>query len=257
MNDKAEVPEQPEDERIKGLNIYQRINEVRKEVEYLKKEKAVQGYKVVTHDQVTGALRDSFIKYGIIVVPSEINSHVVDTGTTTSNGTPWIRYEAKYQVDFVNADEPTKEGEIVTVVVTAHAMDTGDKAPGKALSYGTKMAMLKLFSIETGEDDEERAEQVTQTDGLTPASLYKRFSGHMAALLDNIETVMAIKGYLLENNLERAAEEWAEIGDYKVISALSYAPTKGGCFTVDERKKMSSDEFKALMREHNTTPFQP
>ena len=79
----------------------------------------------------------------------------------------------------------------------------------------------------------------------------------MAAVMDNIETVMAVKEHLQEGDLERAAEEWAEIGDYKVITALSTAPTKGGCFTVDERKKMGSDEFRALMREHNKTPFQP
>lgn len=35
-------------------------------------------------------------------------------------------------------------------------MDNADKAPGKALSYAKKYAMLKLFEIETGENDESR-----------------------------------------------------------------------------------------------------
>jgi hypothetical protein len=35
------------------MNIYQRINEVRKKVDYAKKEKAVESYKAVTHDQIT------------------------------------------------------------------------------------------------------------------------------------------------------------------------------------------------------------
>lgn len=38
-------------------------------------------------------------------------------------------------------------------------MDEGDKAPGKGVSYATKNAMLKMFSIETGEDDEGRIPQ--------------------------------------------------------------------------------------------------
>jgi len=233
--------------RIKSLNIYQRINEIRKEVEYLKKEKAVQGYKVVTHDQVTGALREFFIKYGVIVVPNEMGSTMIETGTQTGSGTPWLRYEAKYTIEFVNMDEPEQT---ISINVSAHAMDTGDKAPGKALSYATKTAMLKLFSIETGEDDEERVEQKRTEEALTPAKLYKKASSHMSAVMDNIDTVMAIKGYLAGDDLDAAAEAWSEITDFKVISALSMAPTKGGCFTVAEGKKMKGEEFKGFMAVH-------
>jgi len=241
-------------EKVELLNIYQRINEIRKKVEYIKKDAKVQGYQAITHDAVTGAIRDYLVDYGVVVVPNEMSSHMVETGTQTGNGTPWMRYEAKYTIEFVNIDEPEQT---VPINVTAHAMDTGDKAPGKALSYATKMAMLKLFSIETGEDDEERAEQVAPDDGLTPQMLYKKFVNHMAAVMDNIETVMAVKEHLMTNDLESAVEAWSEIEDYKVIQALFLAPTKGGCFTVDEKKKMGSDEFKAMMRESGASVHQP
>jgi len=138
------------------MNIYQRINEVRKAVAYLRKEKEVTGagtYKVITHDQVTAAVREHLIEQGILVVPRLMKSHVADTGTVTKNSVPIIRYEAWYDVDFVNCDEP---GDKVTVPIEAHALDQGDKAPGKAISYATKYAMLKLLSIETGEDEEGR-----------------------------------------------------------------------------------------------------
>lgn len=232
---------------IKDLNIYQRINEIRKKVEYLKKDKQVQGYKVVTHDQVTGALRDFLIEYGVIVIPNEMGSVMVNTDTQTGSGTPWMRYEAKYTIEFVNMDTPE---ETIAINVSAHAMDTGDKAPGKALSYATKMAMLKLFSIETGEDDEERPEIKRTEEALTPAKLYKKSSDHMAAVMDNIGTVTAIKGYLAADDLDSAAEAWSEITDFKEISALSMAPTKGGCFTISEGKKMKSEEFKGFMAVH-------
>ena len=42
------------------------------------------------------------------------------------------------------------------MTVEAHASDNGDKAPGKALSYATKSAILKTLSLETGENDESR-----------------------------------------------------------------------------------------------------
>ena len=35
-------------------------------------------------------------------------------------------------------------------------MDNADKAPGKAISYAFKYALLKTFALETGEDEESR-----------------------------------------------------------------------------------------------------
>lgn len=138
------------------MNIHQRINAVREAVGYIQKDKPVQGYKVVTHDTVTAELRPHLIKNGIIVVPRQVEGETRDSGTHTGSGISIIRYEARYEVDFVNMDEP---GDLVTLPISSHALDHGDKAPGKAISYATKYAMLKIFSIETGEDEESRQEQ--------------------------------------------------------------------------------------------------
>ena len=136
------------------MNIYQRLNEVRKLVRYIKKDKEVGGkYWAVTHDNVTAEVREHLITNGIMIVPQIIKSQVVPSGMTTAKGHPIIRYEATFNVEFVNCDEPTDK---VSVIMESHAMDEGDKAPGKAISYVTKYAMLKLFSIETGDDEESR-----------------------------------------------------------------------------------------------------
>lgn len=37
-------------------------------------------------------------------------------------------------------------------------MDAGDKAPGKAITYASKISHLKVFGIETGVNDESREE---------------------------------------------------------------------------------------------------
>jgi hypothetical protein len=57
----------------------------------------------------------------------------------------------------VNIDNPTDK---VCVTVQAHAQDNGDKAPGKAMTYAVKTAVLKMFFFETGENDESRAESM-------------------------------------------------------------------------------------------------
>lgn len=136
-----------------SMNIYQKINEVRKKVDYIRKEKAVQNYKAVTHDQVTAILREHLIDQGIIIVPNLKSAITVDTGEKTSKGSPIIRVESEYVMDFINMDDPSDRFQSA---VSAHANDTGDKAPGKALSYAKKAVALKIFEIETGEDEESR-----------------------------------------------------------------------------------------------------
>jgi len=140
-------------------NIYQRINEVKKEVTYVQKDAKVQGYKAVTHDQVTAVLRESMVKHGIVSTQSLVESSFEDTGDTTVKGTKWMLYTAKYNVSLINTDDPESQ---VNVIVEAQALDTGDKASGKAMSYAMKYALLKTFGLETGENEEGRQEDFRQ-----------------------------------------------------------------------------------------------
>ena len=136
-----------------SMNIYQRINAVRKAIGYVQKDKAVStgggSYKAVTHDAVTGMVRASLIEHGVVIVPSVLTA-------TFHQKEPEAKqrlYEATYQIEFVNIDDPADR---IVTNQNAHALDNGDKAPGKAQSYATKYAILKLFNIETGEDEESR-----------------------------------------------------------------------------------------------------
>lgn len=140
----------------KTMNIQQRINEVKKKIDYIKKEKAVESYKAVTHDQVTAMVRDHLVEFGINIFPVHVNSETIATGQFTKNNAPYVRNEVVYSFDFVNVDDPSDK---YTATVAAHALDHGDKAPGKALSYAKKAVILKVFEIETGEDDESRYQE--------------------------------------------------------------------------------------------------
>ncbi len=68
----------------------------------------------------------------------------------------------------MNAEDPADK---FSMEIEAHALDHGDKAPGKALSYAKKYAVLKLLEIETGEEDEGRQEQHKPKN--TPTQLTK------------------------------------------------------------------------------------
>lgn len=140
-----------------SLNLYQRINEIRKKVGYIKKDQTVStggsSYKAVTHDHVCSITREHMIEFGVVCIPSLVSSksnppHQIQ-GQDKINK-QW-RYEAIYDFKFINADDP-KEFEVVRV--EGHGLDSGDKAPGKALSMCRKYASLKIFEIASGDEEE-------------------------------------------------------------------------------------------------------
>lgn len=139
-------------------NIYQRINAVRREVEYVKKDRQVSGgganYKAVTHDQVVATVRAAAVKHGIVIYPDQLQ-HSMPIMRDVKADVKMHLYSSDYAVHFVNEDDPEDR---LTLRINAHANDNGDKAPGKCVTYAVKTAVLKVFFLETGEDDEGRME---------------------------------------------------------------------------------------------------
>ena len=134
------------------LNIRQRINKVMQEVDYVKRESAGQGTGV-KYDEVIAKLRPSMIKHGINLEVSEVGQIAQVGELVAKSGSKQALYQGQLEVRLVNIDEPT---DFVPYVVTAHGADNGDKAPGKLNTYATKVALVKAFALETGENDESR-----------------------------------------------------------------------------------------------------
>lgn len=151
----------------KKLNIHQRILKVIAEVGAIEKDVTVtEGgrYQAVSHDAVTRHLRKHMVRHGVVRVVHLDGYENAPTGQTTQRGAAWNLFRGQYTVEYINADQPSDR---IAVQVVAMALDFGDKGPGKALSYATKTADLKMFLIPTGEDDEERP---AETD-MVPAPL--------------------------------------------------------------------------------------
>lgn len=152
------------------MNIYQRINAVMKQVKYVQKDKAVSGggqnYKAVTHDQAVSVARQALVDNGVIIYPNQLTGEflVMRDVNATPQPVKMGLYTGTYEINFVGIDE----GDKITVTVQAHANDNGDKAPGKALTYATKSAILKVLTLEAGEDDESREEVREKTKTITP-----------------------------------------------------------------------------------------
>lgn len=142
------------------MNIYQRINKVMQEVTYIKKDRAVSGggqnYTAVSYDNVIAQIRKAIVEAGIVIVARQIEGKI-EIQRDVSKDIKMHLYSGRYEIDFVNIEKPEDK---VTITIESHAADNGDKAPGKAITYATKSAILKVLSLETGDDEESRTAEI-------------------------------------------------------------------------------------------------
>lgn len=121
------------------LNVFQRMNAVMKEVDYVQKTKNPgMQYSTVSHDAVTALVRPSIVKWGLVYYP------VAMTRSQEGN-----RTEVELTVRIQNVDD---REDYIDVPTIGYGIDSQDKGPGKAVSYAVKYALLKAFGLETGDD---------------------------------------------------------------------------------------------------------
>lgn len=156
-------------ERNKKLNIYQRMLGITAELSAVAKNLSVgegkSSYKAVGEADVLAAVKPAEEKFGVYSYPTSrqiVDSQVMTTTSTYQGNTKethklFMRIETVYR--FVNVDRPE---EYIEVTTYGDGVDSQDKAPGKAMTYGDKYALLKAYKIITGEDpDQHKSEEGT------------------------------------------------------------------------------------------------
>lgn len=148
-----------------SMNIFQRMLAATSEINRVAKNLKVdisksQSYKAVAESDVLEAVKPIEEKYGIYSYPFSRNiikdeTYTTQTtydGRTTEKNTFFLRVETVYR--FVNTDKPD---EFIDIITYGDGVDTQDKAPGKAMTYGDKYALLKAYKIQTGDDHDASA----------------------------------------------------------------------------------------------------
>ena len=142
------------------MNIWQKISAVMADVEYLKKDDVVgegtkSSYKAISEEKVTEAMRATFIRHGLIMIPVE-QVHTCETRDTLNDyGKAGVSRMSTVNVKYKLIDVDT--GEFETIVSSGQGVDTQDKAVGKAMTYSYKYALLRSFAIPTGDDPDKIA----------------------------------------------------------------------------------------------------
>lgn len=153
-----------------GLNIYQRMLAITADMQTVAKNLLVPAgggkYRAVSETDVLNAVKPLEIRHGVYSYPVErrtISVDVLDTEERrkdydtkqyeTIKKTQFVyRIETRYR--FVNVDFPD---EYIDVVSYGDGIDSADKAPGKAMTYSDKYALLKAYKIQTGDDPDQDA----------------------------------------------------------------------------------------------------
>lgn len=147
-----------------NMNIFERMAKVSEEIQTVAKNLSVStgksSYKAVGEVDIINAVKPLEAKYHIYSYP--VKREVIDSGIMENQSIDYttkqpvikknlyMRVETTYR--FVNIDNPS---EFIDLVSFGDGTDTQDKAPGKAMTYSDKYALMKAYKIATGDDPDQ------------------------------------------------------------------------------------------------------
>ena len=147
----------------KELNIYKRMSNATNEIQTVAKNLDVKvsennTYKAVGEIDILNAVKPIEFKHGIYAYPLKRTVLVNEVLETESRyGTKkQIHYLIETVYRFVNVDN---SNDYIETISYSDGIDTGDKAMGKAMTYGDKYALMKAYKISTGEDPDKESSE--------------------------------------------------------------------------------------------------
>jgi len=158
----------PANKDISKMNIWQKLLSISEEIEMVEKTLLIkvgnESYKAVAEGAVIAAVKPLEISYNVYSFPIS-RTWSPTMIMTTKSGTPMIHTRCETIYRFVNTDKPE---EYVDIPSAGDGVDTQDKAPGKAMTYADKYALLKAYKIQTGDDpDQYGSEEMNQIGSAT------------------------------------------------------------------------------------------
>ena len=139
----------------KAMSIYEKLLEVRKSVQYLKKDKKGFNYNYASGSQVIGNLRGKLDELGLLLKPEVIK---ITYAEVKIDGKTEVKIDGKTEnlvtieilFTWINVDNPTEKIECHWFSM---GQNTREKGIGSALTYAERYFLLKFFMIPTDEMD--------------------------------------------------------------------------------------------------------
>lgn len=176
-------------EEINKMNLYERLSAITNEIPVVEKNldvvTGIRSYKAVSERDILDAVKEMEEKYRIYSYPHERTLETLSIPEGKS-GT-WIRVTVIYR--FINIDNPQ---EFIDIKSYGDGIDSMDKAPGKAMTYADKYALMKAYKISTGDDPDQESNESLQ-ESLTPSKQSKnRKQNVKLATPQDIEQILKV-----------------------------------------------------------------
>lgn len=185
-------------------NLFKKMLYIENELETVKKELDVKlpngSYKAVGEVDVIRAVKPLEFKYGVKSMP--ISRNVEESKETqTKSGTinQFMRLKTVYR--FINVDDPK---DFIDIDTYGDGVDSGDKAPGKAMTYADKYALLKAYKIATGDDpDKDPSEEQSKVTKQEEVKKTKEVKLASTEQVEEIKTLLDNNPKFIEYTLEQ------------------------------------------------------
>lgn len=209
---------------MSDLNIHQKLANIRKQVEIMKKDAKAYGYNYVKEEDILAKLTVFMDEYGLSLTPSVVPGtlNVMPyTYKKTKSTKQGAIYEENVNENLIWADmvytwtniENPEETIVVPWVVVGQQSDAS-QAFGSGLTYTNRYFLLKYFNVSTSDDDPDawRAKQREAEDAAN-----KMVADEIIKIID-----ATIRDYMREHKdsgaeIKKLCTKYAKDGDYTLI----------------------------------------
>ena len=210
---------------MSDVTIYQKLANIRKQVEIMKKDARAYGYNYVKEEDILAKVTVFMDEYGLSLTPAivpgtmQVQPYTYKKTRSTKQG---AIYEENVNENLVwgemtytwrNVDNPTEEITIPWVFVGQQA--DASQAFGSGLTYTNRYFLLKYFNVSTSDDDPDawRAKQREAEDAAA-----KMVAEEIVKVIDE-----TIKDFMREHkekgpDVKKLCVKYAKDGDYFSIA---------------------------------------
>lgn len=201
------------------LNLFQKIADVKANIDGFTKDTKGYNYKYVSGSQILHKIRNKMIENNLLLVPKTSEENYQQVQVTRFNQkakrevtTSEFVVEMKLTYVWINADNPEERLEVPFYSVGQQ--DDVSKAHGTGLTYAERYFLMKFFNIPTDEDDAD-AKQKRET--YAPKAKPEQIKD----LKDKIKQAVEIGG---NDATEQKVMQWLKISDYDNVTEAQINP---------------------------------
>ncbi|MGX0209623.1 ERF family protein [Staphylococcus epidermidis] len=178
------------------LNLYQKIVEVKKNIEGFTKDAKGYNYDYVEGSQILYKIRPKMEEHGLLIFPSVTAYKTKET----KNNKGKTEHIVSMNMDYHIIDSNTKEDYTIQFAAFGQQQDIA-QAYGTALTYAERYFLLKLLNIPTDEDDPDAKQKkqeyskADKNDIEVLSNTIKQFAEAMGDTEEGVKTQLGIIDY--------------------------------------------------------------